>query len=101
MSKHTPGPWEVDRNSTHAGAIANIFHCLGNDWVEVWSKEWPDSEEIQEANARLIAAAPELLLALEMSIDALRERAEGYGEPDHADDLKRALAAIAKAKGGE
>ena len=57
-SKHTPGPWQTDRNNVHAGQIATIHHCLNNDWVEVWSKNWPDGEDAQEANANLIAAAP-------------------------------------------
>lgn len=67
--KGTPGPWEVDRNDVHAGRIATIFHCVNNDWVEVWSPNWPDTEEKQEANANLIAAAPELLEALQSIID--------------------------------
>lgn len=60
--KHTPGPW-----------VANDKHCGNNPWrVEPATKDWlndgwtiadllgPDAE----ANARLIAAAPELLAAL-------------------------------------
>lgn len=62
--KGTPGPWEVDRNNVHSGRIATIHHCIGNDWVEIWSPDWPDTEEKQEANSRLISAAPELLEAL-------------------------------------
>ena len=66
MSKHTPGPWLTDRNNVHAGQIATIHHCLGNDWIEIWTDKWADTsleeaEAVQEANARLIAAAPELL----------------------------------------
>jgi hypothetical protein len=68
-AKHTPGPWETDRNNVHAGQIATIHHCIGNDWIEVWSPNWPDSEETQEANARLIAAAPDLLSALNRLLD--------------------------------
>lgn len=61
----TPGPWRTERNSVHAGQITTINHCLNNDWVEVWSTNWPDSEDTQEANARLIASAPELYEALD------------------------------------
>ncbi|HFF8979815.1 hypothetical protein V6305_09290 [Serratia marcescens] len=67
--KGTPGPWEVDRNNVHSGQIATIHHCLGNDWVEIWSPDWPDTEEKQEANARLISAAPELLEALQAAME--------------------------------
>lgn len=63
-SKHTPGPWETDRNNVHTGQIATIHHCLNNDWVEVWSENWPIDEAEQEANARLIAAAPCMLHTL-------------------------------------
>ena len=66
---HTPGPWLTDRNSVHAGQIATVHHCLGNDWVEIWTDKWTEEgaldEAAQEANARLIAAAPELLAALQ------------------------------------
>lgn len=61
----TKGPWHTDRNNVHTGQIATVHHCIGNDWVEIWSPDWPDTEEKQEANARLIAAAPELLEALQ------------------------------------
>ncbi|MGQ6015120.1 hypothetical protein ACUNG1_14080 [Serratia sp. IR-2025] len=67
--KGTPGPWKVDRNNVHSGQIATIHHCIGNDWVEIWSPDWPDTEEKQEANARLISAAPELLEALQTAMD--------------------------------
>lgn len=68
--KGTPGPWQTDRNNCHAGQIATIHHCLNNDWVEIWSPDWPDDEDVQEANAHLIAAAPDLLEALVMVRDA-------------------------------
>lgn len=61
--KGTPAPWQTDRNNCHSGQIATIHHCLNNDWVEVWSPDWPDSEDVQEANSHLISAAPELLEA--------------------------------------
>ena len=63
--KHTPGPWETDRNNVHAAEIATVHHCLNNDWVEIWSpKAFCADAETQEANANLMAAAPELLAAL-------------------------------------
>ena len=68
--KGTPGPWRTDRNNCHSGQIATIHHCLDNDWVEIWSPDWPDSEGVQEANAHLIAASPDLLEALIMVRDA-------------------------------
>jgi hypothetical protein len=53
--------------------------------------EWPDDQAEAEANARLIAAAPELLEAL-----------QSLTHPMASDeDLSHALAVIAKAKGGD
>ena len=100
-SKHTPGPWETDRNNVHTGQIATIHHCLNNDWVEVWSENWPIDEAEQEANARLIAAAPELLEALIKAEQMFRD----VGFITEADRLRpgslgsEIRAAIAKATG--
>ncbi|WP_313327719.1 hypothetical protein [Enterobacter oligotrophicus] len=92
--KGTPGPWSVDRNNVHTGRIATIHHCIGNDWVEVWSPDWPDTEEKQEANAKLIAAAPDLLEALQACLGWVNN---GIAREVH----EKAFAAISKALGEE
>lgn len=93
---HTPGPWVRDgfclstiirctaeRGSPEAkhlcGDYEVIARCDGNNW---------------DANARLIAAAPDLLHALEMVRDANRSDPI----PDYA--LRTIDAAIAKATEG-
>jgi len=102
---HTPGPWHADRNNVHAGQIATIHHCLGNDWVEVWTDTWCFEgtvldEARQEANARLIAAAPELLNALILMVRTHDEPAESLlQEAKEQQWLVLARAAIAKATG--
>jgi hypothetical protein len=63
MSKHTPGPWLIDLVNYHAGHIASVTTANGPDRFEVWSTNWPQQDQC-EANAKLIAAAPELLKAL-------------------------------------
>lgn len=102
---HTPGPWKI---ATHLNEPCTIYVQLadgeepgicttdGSDFTPV------DSEEEQEANARLLAAAPELLDALEALTDP-----EGhiYHGPNAAPgecpgECKAVRAAIAKAKGG-
>lgn len=95
--KGTPGPWETDRNNVHSGQIATIHHCVGNDWVEIWSTDWPDTEEKQEANAMLISAAPELLEAL---ISA-RKELESYEQERTGEEYNNPAinAAINKALG--
>ncbi len=97
MSKHTPGPWS-DRNgrifkTDHQElTIANVGRAFDGDY--------------SPANARLIAAAPDLLEALRKALPAIVqcERAHrnigaavGQGEFQRA--LDAALAAIAKAEG--
>lgn len=60
MSKHTPGPWYVGREDQNTGEIEVVsedrpYICL----------VFPGAiDEVTPANARLIAAAPELLEAL-------------------------------------
>lgn len=90
-SKHTPGPWK--HRHTPLRGIANDVYCV--DWSE-------DQEEVAEvvhgeANARLIAAAPDLLEALQV-LDALWCENESGGL-DFSLAIDRARAAIAKATG--
>ena len=85
MAEHTPGPWEPmwDFSAvTHRQEVVASLNSL------VKNGEY-------EANARLIAAAPELLAALE----ALNKQVE-IGCPEVArNERKQARAAIAKARG--
>jgi hypothetical protein len=86
MSKHTPGPWRVVQDPTHLslqvyGQTLALFEC--------WRRS---DEQIELANARLVAAAPDLLEALEFVI---------RGVPDTWEGVQKARAAIAKATGGE
>lgn len=97
MSAHTPGPWEAvlpgdPRGQPvpyYAGLVALVSHDPSISVVTEGgysaAKEW-------EANARLIAAAPDLLAAAQRALVALQ------GAGDQADPARSALiAAIAKA----
>ncbi|CAK7037523.1 hypothetical protein [Providencia sp.] len=95
--KGTPAPWLTDRNNCHSGRIATVHGCENNDWVEIWSTDWPESESVQEANAHLIAAAPELLEALIELTESAKEAIDGLG--DLSDAIDTAKSAIAKALG--
>lgn len=55
-AKHTPGPWFVDRLSEHGYLL--VKPVGGQVVAQI------DPVEEEEANARLIAAAPDLLDAL-------------------------------------
>ena len=94
---HTPGPWNCNRSSASGYDIV----CSENSPTDVCviSRRDKTTGEI-DASARLIAAAPELLAALETAYMALI----GY-LPAHRNDVTDAAigaarAAITKAKGG-
>lgn len=74
MNEHTKGPWEVVR--TDGGIIvrtesAKKTRCGASRYAAIGGFDRSDPEQLAEAlaNARLIAAAPELLEALEALVD--------------------------------
>lgn len=82
-ANHTPGPWETDEHE-HDAPHQNIMvmHAKNRTVCTVWIDDAPctDFNSEQEANARLISAAPELLEAAEAGrkyYQALYRRAEG------------------------
>ena len=82
-AKHTPGPWEIERG--YGTIIKSIGPCVPDEYAgSAWLK-------VSEANARLIAAAPELLEALQVMLDAAQH--------DITTECDIARAAIAKAIG--
>lgn len=99
MNKHTPGPWiahalMVSEAGQPIGRYRDICHCgLG--------MRSPSDAGESEANARLIAAAPELLLALQAVINDRHDLdmvpSNERGRTTTAFEL--AVSAIAKAKG--
>lgn len=93
-AQHTPGPW----------AIAG--HYIGTLGVNVATVGYASGAE--HANARLIAAAPDLLAALQYAAQFLADEVEqrglaGSDMTDYQDEAAQALdrveAAIAKATG--
>lgn len=82
MSKHTPGPWRATLKTVTAPET--------EDRLALEVRIHGGNVDDNRANARLIAAAPELLEAL---VELLAE-VEGCGASE-----KKARAAIAKATG--
>lgn len=85
-TKHTPGPWYVEDDER------GILTTVTSDYGDIDYLTLPN----HRANACIIAAAPELLEALEAIVNR--------SEVDHEvcirqPDYDRALAAINKAKG--
>lgn len=89
-SKHTPGPWAVGKRDSalilyhdpELGTSDQVAHACRI------MREW-------EANARLVAAAPDLLAALE---SLLAHVTLDVGLPEHEATIIKARRAIARAK---
>lgn len=94
---HTPGPWALGKNGDNcakdhaicsdARVIAKVYgngYPVGSGWS-------PDSA----ADARLIAAAPDLLAALERFAHAMEQKSY----PELQGVASDAFAALARAKG--
>ena len=77
MSKHTKGPWNICKQFPHQSFIEiehGDKHTPGAASLVIARVTCrPTWQEEQEANARLISAAPELLDALEEICDTLGE----------------------------
>ena len=109
MSKHTPGPWRLNKRDEMDVAVwgSDGFTICGDIYIiaDVSFPEKYDAYGHEEANARLIAAAPDLLDALEEAIECglvpKSSVLEG-GAVRHSSQVRCAdkiRAAIAKAKG--
>ena len=59
MSKHTPGPWHVYADAD--SIVIETEHDLLASWYPPYAKK---SRDELLANARLMAAAPDMLVAL-------------------------------------
>ena len=98
---HTPGPWRTIESTNKTmrtvvgpdfpgqGYIADVNLCRTNDAQDVDG----------EANARLIAAAPELLEALNAASEWLNDMGCEHEEPDLSCVVCLVNAAINKAEG--
>lgn len=81
---HTPGPWEQDRDG-----------CVAMRGQRVIFDAAPDGASVEEAraNRRLIAAAPELLAALNAALDEVdAAQADGVEPPAWAAAARAAIA---------
>ena len=89
---HTPGPWIVD------AAFDDSGYVRGPRGEYVADIELDEDDPVLQANARLIAAAPELLAVLQRYV--IEAEASGGWEGDDA-LFKDATVAIALAEGRE
>lgn len=103
-TKHTPGPWglsEIDDGVGFGGGLAidAIDPADGRNFevCEVWGiDDNRDFDNRARANARLIAAAPDMLAALEFAVGAaMGQRADPVAALRDIEEQLRAV--IAKA----
>lgn len=116
MSTHTPGPWELEYDSELGEFTIRMGPAIENpgqyepqhhlDWGEFYE----DADDVHErrqfeeahANARLIAAAPEMYAALKDAFDTLEMLYHPKDIHRHTykvELLERARAALASANG--
>lgn len=106
---HTPGPWAISGQLIHGAperrpnpkvephphTVAAVCWDFDGDRGATGDLPWP----VAAANARLIAAAPELLAAARIALDAIYEHSAAANQP-----ARRALhalqTAINKVQGG-
>ena len=105
-SAHTPGPWTIEdegdedevrlelKGDSGSKPIAEIYDSYMTDEQHDSQEEYEEDLAEYEANARLIAAAPELLLACEDALMSLESPPD-----DQSDSIARLTNAIAKARG--
>ena len=90
---HTPGPWTFD-GYRHINYASYSIKSHDRKGICAIASSIKRPGEESEANARLIAAAPELLAALEAMLEGWET---GRGYTDRENQIGRARAAIAKA----
>lgn len=104
-TKFTPGPWgwvEQYRGGHAWLQSASEKFTIGNAIIDDGSAygEYPPRIAVNEANAHLIAAAPDLYEALERLLPMAEDDCFQYGNSaDEDEDIIFARAALAKARG--
>jgi len=89
---HTPGPWTVQADSVYPGVIRDANR------TSVAEAHYQETPGTMEANARLIAAAPDLLEAVRVARVAMVEARRLLYYARHADTVDRLTAAITDAE---
>lgn len=114
MAKHTPGPWNIDPVEALVAStkISIQFVAMLGDENNDFGNTWDDPSMTDEvmANARLIAAAPEMREKIEAALKEwdILPRGRAFTIAEITDWLTRYMApamdelraAIAKAEGG-
>ncbi|WP_341959241.1 hypothetical protein [Pseudomonas sp. RC10] len=103
MNKHTPGPWSISEPFRESIGLSVYINAQNHDELAavVWRMGWDFAvgkpTQVCEANAHLIAAAPELLESLSNLVGLAELGAARLDKYKAA--LDDAKAVIAKARG--
>ena len=107
MNKHTQGPWMIEglsgnRHEGHVIVSDSADRTIAWTCNSLISDRDADEEYISpedQANARLISSAPDLLEALELYDEFSKSNDDWRDDDDTPDFVIKARQAIAKAKG--
>ena len=98
MNKHTPGPWFVDHKSPFLVRAGDDID--GRHIAHIGPANYTPRFDVDEPNAKLIAAAPDLLEALEAWISYHDDEEDGVDSMlRYAKAIDMTRSAIARAKG--
>jgi len=95
---HTPGPWHWEADSVKGDCFNRIRYrvtAVGKTITQVYYSSFEGGTTNAENDARLIAAAPELLQCLEALLKVCDEELD----PKRTPEMREARAAIKRAKG--
>lgn len=97
--KHTPGPWEAKPHPTRQGRWFVQAHFYGDEIKQ--SDVCELSNDNREANARLIAAAPDLLSVAKLALKTILDEAEArdFDPPADTNLVAELEASITRATG--
>ena len=102
MNKHTPGPWHLYSDKVKDDPFNRIRYTVvatGKTICKIYYSSFEGGPTNAEWDARLIAAAPDLLDALKIAVDALERSDYIQMDGDSVDVIDVSRAAIANATG--
>lgn len=98
-TNHTPGPWALSEETLRDDLRSKLVHGLPEGMLAIVRVE-NQGAYYGDANARLIASAPDLLAALKaLQIQALQSDVNDPSNEWGCEALAMARAAISKAEG--
>ena len=101
---HTPGPWGI-AVPEQTDAVQRLVTFEGSEYGQavatIHGPGWGATQEGMQANARLIAAAPELLEILQTITSHAQETYPHFESERGQLEIAEALTAIAKATGSK